>query len=116
MPSLAPIATVWVKPAAMLPSLMEDTTCSVGESEWFEPEKHMEELSAAMRSGTPKYKVLDLFGASEKVLQIFRAAGYDGCSFDIKLRPWNDICSKTGFQALVRHGSSHLGRQNIANV
>ena len=96
----------------MLLSLKEDTTCSVGESEWFEPEKHMEEFSAVMRSGTPKYKVLDLFGASEKVLQTFKSAGYEGCSYDIKLRPSNDICSKTGFETLARLGSSHLGRAN----
>lgn len=55
-----------------------------------------------MASSEKVYHVLDLFGASQKVSTTWNKAGYRGIAFDIKLCSEWDLCSESGFRALLR--------------
>ena len=79
---------------------------------WFRAEDHFDDLvNFAKDFSNTAYRtlsVLDLFGASKRVSQTWQRAGYRGMSFDIKLDPTHDICSREGLFLLLRCGLRFL--------
>ena len=73
---------------------------------WFRAEDHFDDLiNFAKDFSNTAYRtlsVLDLFGASQRVSETWQRAGYMGMSFDIKIDPKHDICSRDGFVLLLR--------------
>ena len=47
------------------------------------------------------FDVLDVFGASCRIAETWRAAGYRAFSYDIKLSKNHDICTEDGFKLLL---------------
>lgn len=92
--------------AAAVPKLKDDTCCVTQEHEWFRAEDHFDDLiNFAKDFSNTAYRtlsVLDLFGASQRVSETWQRAGYMGMSFDIKIDPKHDICSRDGFVLLLR--------------
>lgn len=79
---------------------------------WFRAEDHFYDMmNFAKDFSHTAYRtlsVLDLFGASQRVSQTWQRAGYQGMSFDIKIDPKHDICSREGFLLLLRSGLRFL--------
>ena len=51
---------------------------------------------------------VDVFGASRRVEQAWKAAGYCAAGFDIKLSNRHDICSERGMKTLLALGLQQL--------
>ena len=81
---------------------------------WYHARQHVQELVALgksfMQDSQKLYGVLDLFSSSQKVRQTFQKAGVPGMAFDIKHSLLHDICTKSGFERLLRMGCEQLVR------
>ena len=59
------------------------------------------------------YDCLDMFGASQRVAQTWKDAGYRAIAFDVKLSKSHDLCSKKGVQVLLRMALELFGCEEI---
>ena len=48
------------------------------------------------------YDCLDMFGASQRVAETWKTAGYRAIAFDVKLSSSHDLCSQKGVKVLLR--------------
>ena len=80
---------------------------------WFCAEAHLTDMVDWASSVLPQtkqlYQVLDLFGASGRVAAAWEHAGFNAVGYDIKISQAHDICSRSGFECLVRQGLALLG-------
>lgn len=89
-----------------LPSLDDDTTCSVPEAEWFCAEQHIPMAMSFARAwtGVRSAHVLDAFGFSERVSKQWGDAGWNALVYDIKHCSQHDLVTESGFYALLDMG------------
>lgn len=90
------------------------------ELRWFAPEEHVADLMKwASRLGKelPKiYHVLDAFGASQKVCNVWQAQGLAGIAYDIKLAAGHDMTAEVGVKEFLRLGLQLSGGIQILYI
>ena len=128
--------------AARLPSLKDDTTCSIPETEqpscridsyrmlwhnrivyrmqfliflssyphlrWYQSELHTDHLAQWMQETATSveqiYDCVDVFGASQRIVDTWMDAGWNAIGFDIKIDQSHDVCSERGVKTLLKMG------------
>lgn len=80
---------------------------------WYKPEEHWPEWQCWMQrmvhTIAPVYDCVDVFGASCRVADTWRDAGYQAISYDVKIDRAHDLVSANGFRTLMTMGMMFLG-------
>eukprot|EP00435_Cladocopium_sp_Y103_P072988 s131_g42.t1 len=89
-----------------LPSLCDDATCSLPESQWFRAEDHRPAIDAFVKefSMERNLRLLDAFGASMSMTKCWKNNHQEAETFDIKISRLDDVCSRGGFFRLLELG------------
>lgn len=96
-----------VRSTGGLPDISADTTCSVGEDQWFCAKDHFDEIAqwAKAFDGPRTVHLVDVFGASQRLSRKWSKHGYASRAYDIKLSTEEapqDILTRNGFFQLLQ--------------